>query len=962
MARHRAQSLPGTAAWRRTLADRAVQGNGMTIESAEPIERKRRAFALLREALDVEEAARGAWIVQRCANDAATAAELRTLLASPHALLLDREVGALAAALIEAAEADDDALPADARIGAWKLLRRLGSGGMGTVYLAERIGDGYAQRGALKLIKRGMDSAAVLARFRRERQILSQLSHPNIAHLLDGGIAEGGQPFLVMEYVDGTSLADWAQRTNASLDARVALFLELGDAVAHAHRRLVVHRDIKPGNVLVDDAGHPHLLDFGIAKLLEDGDAAERTLTMVRFVSRAYAAPEQTGDGEVTTATDVYQLGVLLFELLTGTRYGDAPTSKNASQHLARAQAQAAQASPIDPRQLQGDAGVIVARATDIEPARRYATVEAFVDDVRRWRSGRPIRARPDSAAYRLRLFVRRNRLLVGIAALALVAMLGGAGIALWQARIARAEALRATAEAASARASQRFMLTVFTQAEPWRNGGRQPTALDLAQDALARIDTELAGEPAARADMYHALSRLFSVAGDVRLSAVAADKAVATLEAMPAADGERLYQARLRLAYGYFYASDFAHAQALLIRLENEEDGRHPLRDYTLMGLRASLARDRGRVLESARLTRQIAEAAPRIEGVDAGEAWWHLAEAERTLGRYAQTLDAERRSREQRERLNPDASPLRVGSLLWAWNLAADTDAPAQALHELAPLVARLHGIFGDSVYTAQALLVYARAQRQLDRDEVAERLLREAVRVAENGSGGTPFDAAAPRVELASTLVDLGRFAEASPLLDAASKVYAGIGDADDPRLWLVRLIRARTDPRDPGAALREAWDEHRPDHLRERPEALRWQAEAEARAGRHAAARARWHEVLAELDRQGRPLSAEAWRAHAALATLPTAADAAEAAHEERIACAQAALLFDAAADAVRRCGRSAPGQDSSAWPRPMYAQFADIGRLRATVDAASALDAADVRWLSRLERGEGDAAR
>ncbi len=282
------------------------------------LERKRRIFSILRRVVDLPMEQRESLLVEECAGDELLTREVRRMLDTGDGVLLDRPAADIATRL---AAATEETLPLGSMLGAWRLVRELGHGGMGTVYLAERSGDGYVQSGALKLIRRGMDSNEVLARFRRERQILSRLDQPNIARLLDGGIAEDGRPYLVMEFVDGVSIAQWSERTQAGLDARIELFLQICAAVAYAHRQLIVHRDIKPGNVLVDAHGNPKLLDFGIAKVIEGGMDSQRTAAASRFLSPAYAAPEQrTADGVVSTATDIYQLGLLLFELLCGTR------------------------------------------------------------------------------------------------------------------------------------------------------------------------------------------------------------------------------------------------------------------------------------------------------------------------------------------------------------------------------------------------------------------------------------------------------------------------------------------------------------------------------------------------------------------------------------------------------------------------------------------------------------------
>lgn len=442
---------------------------------------KRRAFAVLRDALALDDTERDAFVTAQCGNDGALASAVRELLAAAAAgnRLLDRDVGDVAAELA----GDDDDLPPGTVLGTWRVLREIGRGGMGAVYLAERRGDDFVQRCALKLVKRGMDSREVLARFKRERGILARLAHPNIARLVDGGVAADGRPWLAMEYVDGVPLDAWAATADA--DARLALALRLADALSYAHRQLVVHRDLKPSNVLVDARGEPHLLDFGIARLLEDADAPERTATAARFLTRAYAAPEQVRGEDAGTATDVYQLGALLYELVAAKRFDVAAANT-----------------------LRGDLGVIVARATDAEPERRYGSVDALAEDVRRARAGQPILARADSPGYRARRFLARHKLGVAAAAIVLAAFVGGTAIALWQARIARAQAHRAEAV-------NGFLEGIFGSIDPANARGREPTAKDLVDDAAARIDRELADQPAAAAQLRAVLGSSYVGLGD---------------------------------------------------------------------------------------------------------------------------------------------------------------------------------------------------------------------------------------------------------------------------------------------------------------------------------------------------------------------------------------------------------------------------------------------------------------
>jgi serine/threonine-protein kinase len=444
----------------------------------------RRAFALLRDALEHDVSERDAFVTAQCGDDGALAQAVRELLAAAAGThrLLDRDVADVAVEL--SGQADDDDLPPGAMLGPWRVLRQIGRGGMGSVWLGERAGDDYVQRCALKLIRRGMDSRDVLARFRRERGILARLAHPNIARLVDGGVADDGRPWFAMEYVEGVPLDAWSARADVDRDARIALVLRLADALSYAHRQLVVHRDLKPSNVIVDARGEPHLLDFGIARLVDD-DAADRTATAARFLTRAYAAPEQVRGEDAGTATDVWQLGVLLHELLAGARFGDAAS-----------------------RPLRGDAGVIVARATDADPARRYASVDALAADLVRWRDGRAILARGDSAGYRVRRFLARHKLGVAAAVFALAALVGGAALALWQARIANGEARRAEAV-------NGFLEDIFSSIDPANARGRELTAKDLVDAAATRIDRELADQPAAAAQLRGVLGASYVGLGD---------------------------------------------------------------------------------------------------------------------------------------------------------------------------------------------------------------------------------------------------------------------------------------------------------------------------------------------------------------------------------------------------------------------------------------------------------------
>ena len=387
-------------------------------------ERWGRIKEIVADALDLRREARPAFLDRACEGDAYLRGNVETLLRGDEAdspfLNLDRE---------------------PERLGAWRVVREIGRGGMGTVYLAERDDGQFEQRAAIKVIKRGMDTDAVLRRFYAERQILARLEHPNITRLLDGGTFDQ-RPYFVMEYLEGEPLPEYCARTNASVAQRIALFLLICDAVEHAHRNLILHRDLKAGNILVDRAGTPKLLDFGIAKLLEEDGSTEQTALAGRALTPQAASPEQVRGEALTTASDVYALGVLLFELLAGKPpYVVPPHSPADLQRLVCETAPpkpSAVASPELERTLRGDLDNIILKALEKEPARRYQRASDLAGDLRRYLQGLPIEARPGGAGYRARKFIGRHRRSLAAAALVFVAITAATANALVQGRRAQ--------------------------------------------------------------------------------------------------------------------------------------------------------------------------------------------------------------------------------------------------------------------------------------------------------------------------------------------------------------------------------------------------------------------------------------------------------------------------------------------------------------------------------------------
>ena len=389
------------------------------------------------------------------------------------------------------------------RIGAYRLLRKIASGGMGVVYLAERADEAFTRFVAIKLIGVGADGTEIGRRFQEERQILAKLDHPNIARLLDGGETANGQPFFVMEYVDGLSLSDYCRERTPDLTARLTLFQSICDAVQYAHQNLVVHRDLKPGNILVTRDGTVKLLDFGIAKILS-ADAEGDTRTIFQFLTPAYASPEHLRGETITTTSDVYSLGVLLYELLTYRRPFDTRSPQEALRRIeAEEPPRPSTVCPLDSprlqRQLRGDLDNIVMRALQRDPARRYQSARELSEDLTRYLRGEPVRARDATWRYRAGKFVRRNRVQVLLAGIAIASLVGVT---------AREVQLRLRAEReARAQRAQIYAAQMQRTLQDWNDGN-----LRRMRETLAAWETPSGGRDL-RGFEWRFLKRLLSSA-----------------------------------------------------------------------------------------------------------------------------------------------------------------------------------------------------------------------------------------------------------------------------------------------------------------------------------------------------------------------------------------------------------------------------------------------------------------
>jgi serine/threonine-protein kinase len=533
--------------------------------------------ALLDEVLALPPEARDGFVEALGGERAAHKDTLVALLAQAAGVETEDFLATLPAIGLPAVAAGAAQPASGGEVGPYRLIEELGSGGMGAVWLAERADGSLKRKVALKLPRIGWDPSFA-QRSLRERDILAALEHPHIARLYDAGVDALGRPYLAMEYVRGQPIDAWCDARRLSLAARVDLLRQVADAVAYAHRRLVVHRDLKPSNILVTDDGQVRLLDFGIARLLDaDGaPAAEHTLAAPAFTVN-YASPEQLQGRPLSTATDIYSLGVVAHELLGGTRPFDHLPERGVARVQAilaadlappshrRPDAAAAAARACTPaalqRALRGDLDAILLRALAREPEQRYPSAEALADDLARWRDGRPVLAQRPRAGYLLRKFVRRHRLAVGASAAAALALVVTTGVAVVQSQQAREQAQRA-------QASRDFLINLFERADPDLRGGRHATVRELLEPAEREAERLL---PEQRREVLATLANLWERIGDKQRAAQVQAQLSAGLAAQPRADPGALAQSRMSEARLALLMGQTGAAERLLREVEQE-------------------------------------------------------------------------------------------------------------------------------------------------------------------------------------------------------------------------------------------------------------------------------------------------------------------------------------------------------------------------------------------------------
>lgn len=639
---------------------------------------------LLSEVLDLPAGERAAYLDSHCPSDA-----------------LREEVESLLDAYVEGERFFSEGIDelhrkhTPAQVGPYRIAEAIGRGGMGVVYRGERADDQFERDVAVKVLPRGFSNDEAVRRFLHERQILAHLTHPQISQLFDGGVTEEGQPYFVMEYVEGVPIDTYCEQQQLSTPERLELFIEAAEAVQYAHRKLIVHRDLKPSNIFVTPDGHVKLLDFGIAKLLDDQDeAALVTRTGLHLMTPEYAAPEQIRSEEITTATDVYALGVVLYELLSGRRPYDLDGRRPSQierivceDEVPRPSSQVGAAPETRPApvryELEGDLDTIVLKALRKEPERRYESVQSLIEDIQRFLQGRPVSARPDTAAYRMRKFVSRNRVPVAASVVVLALLVVYAATVTVQAReIAR--------ERDKAQAVTRFLTELFERGDPLVEQGPLDVH-ELVARGADRVHREMQEQPLVRAELSRVLGRVFTDLGEYDRARPLLEEALALHERQLGSASLEAARSAQALGYMLFRRGDHGRSDSLYVRavsvLRNELDP-DDARLISALNEQSLVLGEMGRVREAETVYRDVLERMRHTGDPDTAVVLHNLAVSLQEQGRIEESLPVHRVAVDARRAQSGDWTPgTATAEALRAHALhLAGHHAQADSLHRLA------------------------------------------------------------------------------------------------------------------------------------------------------------------------------------------------------------------------------------------------------------------------------------
>lgn len=710
---------------------------------------------------------------------------------------------------VDLENASDTSL-AGQRLGPYRFVSKLGSGGMGDVWLAERADDEYQQRVAIKLVRAGVFSAQIHTRLRMERQILASLQHPNIARLLDGGRASDGTPYLVLEYIDGEPIDVYCDRRRLRLDARIRLLQQVCNTVHYAHQNLVVHRDLKPTNILITRDGVPKLLDFGIAKLL-DPRQTPGTVAVTHFGYRVmtpmHASPEQIRGEPITTASDIYVLGLLLYELLAGRRPFDfsgrslvemeqairerepqtpsallAHTARSAPELIADI-AVCRSTTPVRlEKDLRGDLDNIVMMAMRKDPARRYGSAEQLAADLERHLQGMPVIATSDTWAYRAGKFVRRHALAVLAAAAAILMLAVFSTITLLQSQHIARERDVATAERTRAEQISTFLIDLFELSDPSKSRGDQITARELLDVGARRVNIGLADQPETRATLLQTIGQVYKSLGLYTESTALLENALQSKIAVHGPVHMEVASAMVALGDALLEHGTFERAQTLLdeaLAMQRELAGDRAIEIAATLLSRARLAQGRGELSQAEALFGQSLELY-RLHGLEhstqAAIVVSELANLHSYRGNYTEagrlyrtSLDIARRAH---GRDHPQVATL-LHNLAVMTHMQGELDQAATLYAESSDLLRRILGEAHPD--TLDALSNYGRFLHRKGDLARAEATLIETVRANRAARGETHPFVGHDLVTLAIVQIDQGNYPDAEQNLQAALEIY-------------------------------------------------------------------------------------------------------------------------------------------------------------------------------------------
>ncbi len=743
----------------------------MTVGGLSP-ERWEQVQEILHSALDRNAADRVSFLEEACADDPELLREVVSL------------IGALdGAGPVGAMEHSARMVPAIEWIGPYRVLRPLGQGGMGTVYLAEREGAGFTQKVALKLLRAGFADPHLSDRLLGERRILARLEHPGIARLIDGGATPEGHPYFAMEYVEGLNLLEYCEQNRLLLSDRLQLFLGICEPVHYAHQQLIVHRDLKPSNIIVPDDGHPKLLDFGIAKLLDPAQGLEgATLTMPCFTP-SYASPEQVRGKQVGTPSDIYSLGILLYELLAGRLpyQVETPSPAEIERIVCDTVPERPSVRAVQRRMrrlLSGDLDTIVLKALSKEPSRRYASVEQLAEDVRRHLDGRPVLARPDSIVYRTSKFIGRHRTGVAAAALVAVSLVTGTLAAGWQAQRATEQRDLAKGEAEKAALITNLMVDLFRLSDPTATLGDTVTARQLLDRGVDRIETEFGDQPDVQAEILAEVAKVYANLGLISRAESLAHQSLDLRGDLYGPMSLEVSQSLSQL--GRLHATQGQSEQAIenFRRAIEIREAQLASPDTTLAQTQADLAwqlRSAGEHQEAAELFTRALETQRSLLGDERPEVastLFGLAATYHDQGSFDEAEEVFQNALANYDTSLGKPHPLAATALINIGMIRRLREQYASAELLLSSAVSMRIALYEPNhPEVIEAISQWGIELHELGRYTEAERVLRDGLRRADNALGYKHPLASTMREELASIMTATGRYQEAITRFDTS-----------------------------------------------------------------------------------------------------------------------------------------------------------------------------------------------